>query len=38
MGYASAMAWIMLIIVGILTIIIFTTSKYWVHYESEGGK
>jgi multiple sugar transport system permease protein len=38
MGYASAMAWIMLIIVGILTAIIFTTSKYWVHYESEGGK
>ncbi|MBO1510183.1 carbohydrate ABC transporter permease [Metabacillus bambusae] len=38
MGYASAMAWIMLIIVGILTAIIFFTSKYWVHYESEGGK
>ncbi|MCC3355885.1 carbohydrate ABC transporter permease [Bacillus sp. REN16] len=38
MGYASAMAWIMLIIVGILTVIIFTTSKLWVHYESEGGK
>lgn len=38
MGYASAMAWIMLIIVGILTAIIFTTSKYWVHYESEGGR
>ncbi|KKI91925.1 ABC transporter permease [Bacillus sp. SA1-12] len=38
MGYASAMAWIMLIIVGILTAIIFFTSKFWVHYESEGGK
>lgn len=38
MGYASAMAWIMLIIVGILTAVIFTTSKYWVHYESEGGR
>ena len=38
MGYASAMAWVMLLIVGILTVIIFTTSKYWVHYESEGGK
>ncbi|WP_462409141.1 carbohydrate ABC transporter permease [Neobacillus sp. Marseille-QA0830] len=38
MGYASAMAWIMLIIVGILTLIIFATSKFWVHYESEGGK
>ncbi len=36
MGYASAMAWVMLVIVGILTGIIFLTSKYWVHYESEG--
>jgi multiple sugar transport system permease protein len=38
MGYASAMAWIMLIIVGVLTVIIFVSSKYWVHYESEGGR
>ncbi|MBT2653959.1 sugar ABC transporter permease [Bacillus sp. ISL-18] len=38
MGYAAAMAWIMLIIVGVLTAIIFATSKFWVHYESEGGK
>ncbi|WP_366247306.1 sugar ABC transporter permease [Terribacillus aidingensis] len=36
MGYASAMAWVMLLIVAILTGIIFLTSKYWVHYESEG--
>ncbi|PWU69217.1 carbohydrate ABC transporter permease [Gracilibacillus dipsosauri] len=38
MGYASAMAWIMLIIIAILTSIIFLTSKFWVHYESEGGR
>lgn len=38
MGYASAMAWVMLIIISILTSIIFMTSKFWVHYESEGGK
>ncbi|WP_175072837.1 carbohydrate ABC transporter permease [Terribacillus sp. AE2B 122] len=36
MGYASAMAWVMLLIVAVLTGIIFLTSKYWVHYESEG--
>jgi len=36
MGYASAMAWIMLIIVGFFTAIVFISSKYWVHYESEG--
>ncbi|MFS0613628.1 carbohydrate ABC transporter permease [Lederbergia ruris] len=38
MGYASAMAWVMLIIIAILTSIIFATSKFWVHYESEGGR
>ncbi|MBS4208343.1 sugar ABC transporter permease [Bacillus sp. FJAT-50079] len=37
MGYASAMAWVMLIIVGVLTAVVFSTSKFWVHYESEGG-
>ncbi|CAM4078301.1 carbohydrate ABC transporter permease [Lederbergia lenta] len=37
MGYASAMAWVMLLIVGILTALVFMTSKFWVHYESEGG-
>lgn len=35
MGYASAMAWVLLIIVGILTLILFKTSKFWVHYESK---
>ncbi|WP_163536525.1 sugar ABC transporter permease [Gracilibacillus sp. YIM 98692] len=38
MGYASAMAWVMLIIIAILTSLIFLSSKYWVHYESEGGR
>ncbi|MCV4232307.1 sugar ABC transporter permease [Virgibacillus sp. LDC1] len=36
MGYASALAWIMLIIVGILTLLIFRSSTRWVHYESKG--
>ncbi|MBC8080097.1 MAG: sugar ABC transporter permease [Gorillibacterium sp.] len=35
MGYASALAWILLIIIGITTAIIFTSSKYWVFYENE---
>ncbi|WP_058306512.1 carbohydrate ABC transporter permease [Gracilibacillus massiliensis] len=37
MGYASALAWILLIICGIFTAFIFQTAKSWVHYESEGG-
>ncbi|MDR7078697.1 multiple sugar transport system permease protein [Neobacillus niacini] len=37
MGYASALAWILLIIIGVFTAIIFISSKYWVFYQ-EGGK
>lgn len=35
MGYASAMAWILFIIVMALTAIIFVTSKRWVHYQGK---
>lgn len=38
MGYASALAWILLVIIGLFTLINFMVSKYWVHYEAEGGK
>jgi len=38
MGYASAMAWVMLLIIGLITFILFKTSVYWVHYESKGEK
>ncbi|WP_018930378.1 carbohydrate ABC transporter permease [Gracilibacillus lacisalsi] len=37
MGYASAMAWVLVFILGVMTLIIFFSSKYWVHYE-DGGK
>ncbi|MFC4598086.1 carbohydrate ABC transporter permease [Cohnella hongkongensis] len=36
MGYASALAWILLVIIGIVTALIFSTSRTWVHYENEG--
>lgn len=34
MGYASAMAWVLLLIIGVFTAIIFMTSRYWVSYGS----
>lgn len=34
MGYASAMAWFLLIIVAIITFILFKSSKRWVYYEA----
>jgi len=36
MGYASAMAWVMLLLIGAIAFILFQTSKYWVHYEAKG--
>ena len=35
MGYASALAWILLFIILSLTLLIFRSSAFWVHYESE---
>lgn len=37
MGYASAMAWMLVIVVGMVTLVLFRTSNAWVHY-SGGSK
>lgn len=31
-GYASALTWILLLIIGTLTALVFSSSKYWVYY------
>jgi multiple sugar transport system permease protein len=36
MGYASAMAWVLFIIVLVVTAILFGSSRFWVHYHAEG--
>lgn len=36
-GYASAMAWILFLVVMLLTIILFYSQRRWVYYETEGG-
>ena len=33
MGYASALAWVLLALVAFFTAFSFLTSKYWVHYD-----
>ena len=33
MGYAAAMAWILVLIVAVFTLVNFALSKYWVHYD-----
>lgn len=35
MGYASAMAWVLLIIIAVFATIVFKTSNQWVYYESK---
>ena len=32
MGYAAALAWILVIIIAAFTAFSFLTSRYWVHY------
>jgi multiple sugar transport system permease protein len=32
MGYASAMAWVLLLLIGIITAIVFRSSDWWVSY------
>lgn len=34
-GYASALAWVMIIVAGLAIVILFKTSGRWVYYESE---
>jgi multiple sugar transport system permease protein len=32
MGYASAMAWVFLLAIAVITAIFFSTGRFWVHY------
>lgn len=36
MGYASALAWVLFLIILFFTFFVFRTSKSWVYYEGEG--
>ena len=35
MGYASAMSWILFLIISAVSILVFWSSKYWVFYQNE---
>jgi len=37
MGYASALAWVLFVIIMVLTLVIVRTSDRWVYYEGERG-
>ena len=38
MGYASALAWVLFVVILVLTIILFKTGKSWVYYELDTKK
>lgn len=38
MGYAAAMAWLLLLAIGVITLILFRTSRSWVFYADEEGR
>jgi multiple sugar transport system permease protein len=38
MGYASAMAWVLVLLIGVCTILLFKSSGGWVYYEAKEGK
>lgn len=33
MGYASALAWVLVVIIAVFTALSFLSSRYWVHYD-----
>ncbi|MEL7977782.1 sugar ABC transporter permease [Isoptericola sp. F-RaC21] len=35
MGYASALAWVLLAVIGVATLIVFKTANFWVFYTAE---
>lgn len=35
MGYSSAMAWVLVLIIGVFTLIIFKSQSLWVYYETK---
>lgn len=35
MGYASALSWVLFVMIMCLTVIVFRTSRHWVYYEGE---
>ena len=38
MGYASAMAWVLLLAIALVTAVLFRTSRTWVFYANEEGR
>lgn len=38
MGYASAMAWVLTLVIAVFTVIYFRSSRFWVHYAGDDAR
>ena len=38
MGYGSAMAWVLVLVIGVFTALLFRSSSRWVYYETREGR
>jgi len=37
MGYAAALAWVLFVVIMILTVLVFRSTPFWVYYEAQTG-
>jgi multiple sugar transport system permease protein len=35
MGYASALAWVLFLVILLMTLLLFRSARFWVYYESQ---
>lgn len=38
MGYSSALAWFLVVLIALVSVLVFSSQKYWVFYEQKEGK
>lgn len=38
MGYAAALAWVLFLVIMVLTILVFRSTPFWVYYEAQTGE
>jgi len=37
-AYGMALLWVLFVVILVLSIVVFATSKYWVYYETDQGR
>jgi multiple sugar transport system permease protein len=37
-GYGTALLWLLFVVIVVLSVVVFYSSRFWVYYEAEGGR